>query len=566
MMRAAAMRRAALAALCLALAAGTARAQEADDPYAGLVPLAGDSHQHAPTLYMVERQEKQPPVPPFGKYLHENGSAAAAYDGMRKGGYDWGSVSHHDTNAPGRIANVCIDETSDKWAWWQQKVNARGFPDATHPGGAVSPPSNEALALSKLAASKTLEGDGGFLAFTGREFTNVNFTPIGVGAREGGHKIVIVPGETTGLCSSDPLLHGDEYCRDEYQLYRWVAAQSDPKPVLIQAHPGDPSAMKLLPVHPKNAPGGFSDQFVEGIEVSSQNQDPQWEGAYQRALLQGYRLFPAYGSDNHFATYPGNEPSAARGATICWASGRTRKALVEAMHARRCYYATSWKPELRFAMRAGPNARWLAMGDVLDTPNGRADVRVVARNDPRNGNANPRLGKRFDSLELVDARGLVVASCGGRIKTPAQGDTCTCTRAADGADTCRLELSNTRVSDGALYPRIRMENPDPAGCRSKATPALLGNCGSVVIGGAIYVNWRAFQQHTSYRACRISADAPSCGSPGCLPASLDRDQDGWPDDCDTCPNVSNPDQADRDKDGVGDACPNDSPGPPRPPR
>src|SRR6202008_845421 len=115
--------------------------------------------------------------------------------------------------------------------------------------------------------------------------------------------------------------------------------------------------------------------------VSSQTQDPQWEGPYEQALHLGYRLFPAYGSDDHWATYPQRTPAASRGATICWVTARTRKALIEAMHARRCYYASSWKPELRFSARAHGSPVWLAMGSLVTAPDRQLDVRIHARND-----------------------------------------------------------------------------------------------------------------------------------------------------------------------------------------
>src|SRR5262249_23503274 len=136
------MRRAlALCAALLFAAVTRAGAAEGDEPYAGLVPLAGDSHQHSATLYMIERSQKDPPVPGFPKFLHENSSPGDAWDALRKGGYDWGSLSHHDTNFPGKLANVCIDPASEKYRWWLAHVSPKGFPDAMHPGAAVDPPS-----------------------------------------------------------------------------------------------------------------------------------------------------------------------------------------------------------------------------------------------------------------------------------------------------------------------------------------------------------------------------------------------------------------------------------------
>ncbi len=356
------------------------------------MPLAGDSHQHAATLFMIERQALDPPTPGFGLYLHENGSTADALAALRAGGYDWGSVSNHDTAHPRRLANVCLEPASAKYRWWVREVSADGFPGA-------DPPSNEANALSRLATAATSEGLGGFLAFSGREFTNVNFTPTGVGPRENGHKIVIIPGETRGLCAADGSLKGDEYCKDELHLFRWALGAGTPQPAIIQAHPGDPAKMDLRPLHPLNAPGGFSDQFVIGIEVGNAVDGPRWESAYRRALHLGYRLFPAFGSDNHDATYPGNEPSLRHGATVCWAAGRTRAGLIEAMQARRCYYSSAGKPELRYSMRAHGGTTWVPMGGLVDAPGGKVDVRVRLSNAPSLG-----------ALELVDDLGKVIAS------------------------------------------------------------------------------------------------------------------------------------------------------------
>ena len=537
------MTRSLLAAVLVHTLAAPIQPANSDDPYRGMILSAGDSHQHAATLWMLEREARDPPVPGFPEGLHEHGSSADAYDAMRGGGYDWGSVSHHDTNHPGQMANICIDPTSAKYRWWTERVSPAGFPDATGPTGArVSPPSNEALALATIGTAHTVDGESGFLALTGREFTNYAFTPKGVGPREGGHKIVILPGETRGLCADDGRLTGDEYCRDEYRLYRWLASASVPQGVLIQAHPGDADAMDLRPVHPRNALGGFSDAFVQGIEVSSSKNDPQWEASYQRMLRSGYRVFPAFGSDSHDATSPRQSADARKGATICWIAARTRNALVEAMQARRCYYASSLRPALRFQMRPVDEGAWVPMGGLLDAPDGRVAVSVLALNDPRNANGDKRRTRRFDVIELLDANGKVVRSA-------------PCTRAADGRDVCRIEAVELHVADGAIYPRIRMLAPHPKACRSAHSPELLPNCGKLVIGSAIYVNWDRYLETTPYRVCRFGPEDLPCELPGCLPAALDRDQDGYPDGCDTCPALANPDQADANKDGFGDACP-----------
>ena len=47
---------------------------------------------------------------------------------------------------------------------------------------------------------------------------------------------------------------------------------------------------------------------------------------------------------------------------------------------------------------------------------------------------------------------------------------------------------------------------------------------------------------------------PDSGSETDLAPRLDRDTDAVPDDVDNCPDLENPDQADGDGDGIGDAC------------
>jgi hypothetical protein len=192
--------------------------------------------------------------------------------------------------------------------------------------------------------------------------------------------------------------------------------------------------------------------------------------------------------------------------------------------------------------------------DVALATDGLADVRIHVRNDPRNRNDDPGLGKRFDVLTLVDDQGTVLASCGSGTKIPANARACSCARSADGLDTCTLEADSLKLPAGAVYPRVLMNNPSPAGCRSQSTPSLLPLCSIAIIGGPVFVNWPAFASSGPYRQCLLDATHLPCGTPGCLPAAVDHDQDGWPDDCDVCPSISDPDQLDTDKDGFGDRC------------
>jgi len=57
-----------------------------------------------------------------------------------------------------------------------------------------------------------------------------------------------------------------------------------------------------------------------------------------------------------------------------------------------------------------------------------------------------------------------------------------------------------------------------------------------------------------YNKERKEAFAANTGNHGTEPPGDDMDDDGWPDFCDNCPAISNPDQVDSDGDGIGDAC------------
>ena len=196
------------------------------------------------------------------------------------------------------------------------------------------------------------------------------------------------------------------------------------------------------------------------------------------------------------------------------------------------------------------------MGAELTTSDGLVDVRVHARNDPRNRDPNPRLGKRLDSVELVDDRGQVVASCGAGAKPPAGATECACARADDGARHVRPLGRLTQASRRCVLPAHSHEGPRGRGLPLQGLTAISARTATrVILGSPIFVNWPAFASRAPYRQCRLDAQHLPCGGAGCLAKEVDRDQDGWPDDCDVCPAVADPGQADRNKDGSGDACP-----------
>ena len=286
--------------------------------------------------------------------------------------------------------------------------------------------------------------------------------------------------------------------------------------------------MDLRPLHPRHAPGGLSDAFVQGVEVSSSKNDPQWEGSYQRMLRSGYRVFPAFGSDSHDATSVKQGADARKGATICW---------VARAHARRADRGDARAPLLlRVVAAAGaalpdaPGRRGRVGADGRArrrTRRARGDQPAGAeRSAQRERRSAPRAALRSRSSWSTRAAGCVHAEA--------------CTRSAEGRDVCRLELPVLHVDDGALYPRIRMNGPNPKACRSTQTPDLLPNCDKLVIGSAIYVNWDRYLETTPYRVCRFGAEDTPCEEPGCLPPAFDRDQDGYPDGCDVCPDLADP--------------------------
>jgi hypothetical protein len=525
--------------------------------------VAGDVHQHGSSLignFVAHRKRaglaRQCP--------HSFGDPLLIYRSQRSRGYDWGSISHHDRATEGGmtgdpLGRAVFGSLPGAYAWWTNPDSASlvpsdgsapvdpdpaGLPDYAK-GGAVSPGWNEALSFSS-AAEAANDPAGGFVAFAGREYTTDGLRKppeLGQAPKKGGHKVVLLPGPTDTICG--PLQPNEQGRRnecDETALYDWVSAH---RGIIIQAHPGQFTAGPITRWHPATARGGLTDVFVQGAELGNQS-GFYWEKAFQVALDNGYRFFPAYGGDKHNLNVgtllpdckDQSPPGPESGATVCWvpAGGMTRESILEAMRERRCYYARSHAPRLEYEIRDEPTSPPAPMGALVSVPDHRATLRVSARNSPKNQTG--KLARRFDRLELVDGKGRVVAAC----------QDC-CTRDATG-DRCERTFTALTVPDGALYPRIcTLKDKPECGTAGKET---------VVVGAPVFINWPAYRKAKGVPDCDFDSDGRACDADNCdlvaNPDQADADRDGIGDACDNCDSAANFAQIDGDGDGIGDAC------------
>ncbi len=520
-------------ALTLGLCPGLApRALGADfSAYQGWVKAAGDVHQHAAGYALA------PNIAAGNEAaIHEHGWPPALWTRMRVMDYQWGNLSTHDFSIGSGAASSAA-------AWWRSPASrpvldpwtgawivpdSRGFQFTD-----ASDPWNESTARSRAAIAATTPS---FAAFAGREFTTIQsiFRGSCVGCPSGGcplcggHKLAIPLREATTLCSAFTALVAQvDRCPSEGDLYEWI---SELDGVLIQAHPEGGSPGPLF--DPLTAPGGFSDLYVQGMEVGSEWFNWSNYQSYLQALQAGYRLFPAFGSDDHFPA--GILPE--RGATICWADSLSREAVIGAMKARRCYYAKTARPTLRFEASAVAGGAASAMGGLLSLPGRNGSVRAQAKNDPRaQALASPQ---RFERIELVDATGQVLRACGLGGTDP----NCRCTARADG-DECWLRADGLQL----LGPADTQDAVHVRVCR-------VGECAVdlyervLAVSAPVFLNWVA---------CDVDRDRVACQQDVCPsfydPTQPDDDRDGYGDGCDICPKVFD-EQADGDGDGIGDAC------------
>lgn len=465
--------------------------------YDGWRPAAGDAHRHAGTAYSLLAASR---VADEGPCPHEFGPAVEVYSWARKKGYDWLSLSYHvgvrGIVKPDRTPHQLSDSLSDPaFRWWIDASREpipieefgytilpqrAGFPDYVR-GGTVSPPFNEALSLSSAAARSSVPGE--FAAIAGREFTTASFVPRGGQPGDGGHKVLLFARPQAASCgvSTDP--QASTTCSGETDVYRWVR---DENGAAIQAHPG--SLPKLVGYSRANR-GGFTDKYVHGIEVGKSNAfQPAWELGFQKTLQIGYRLFPAYGSDQHHlgnvdTCSRGGPPQPAAGATVCWVEQIEPDAILAAMRARRCYYSRSHTPVVQIEGLPTDGTSPSPMGGTVHTSARSLRLRVWALNDPRN-QREPPASHRFHRLEVVrvtTSGAEVVARC------DAEGDdTCHCrAEAEDGRDRCVFDGA-VPVERGAVYVRI-LEPEGPMKCVDPKQKECTGHP-ALAISAPVFVN------------------------------------------------------------------------------
>ncbi len=586
-----------LLTLSFALAA-VAQSQELSS-YAGYTRLGGDDHRHVGGAQSQLALAQHPPdclADPFanaGLATHETGLSLAVYRHLRDQKYDWGNLSYHDflmSSDPNSVAfapwKQTTDTRTDALYGYCVPTSPTGFPSFSaatlgnwlrDPNAPTSPPATCARTyatvnpawnepLSDSTAASAMDVPGTFAAFAGREYTP------GVSP----HTIAIPPGDTDTICAG-PQAFGPripDRCADETDLFRWIyrsasgSSVQDQRGILIRAHPrdgddgfGDQGVVVQWNPTVTAQRRGFTDQWIEGVEIGGAYDGLSWEHSFQSLTGRGYRLFPSYGSDLHrLHSLPGSDNTNCPGAhesrpfygeVVCWADNTggswNRQRIVDAMNARRCYYSRSYKPDLEIeacALSGGAcTGTTVSMGGLLTATSSSLRVHVLAINDPNNQVVTSEFtdDRRLDRVELVSQSGSVLYSSPSGACTRGSGTT---------GDRCDVTADVT-LSSGAIYARI-CEGSSACGVNGLST---------VLVSSPVFVNWASYRAAQGLPA-NEDYDTDGDGVPyvkdNCLsvanPDQANSDSDVFGDACDNCPMVDNFDQRDTDGDAIGDAC------------
>lgn len=333
------------------------------DPYAGMVAVTYDNHNHPGNTRWVECLA-DPGYDPSVQCCHSYHWCDEVYDEARLNGIEALIQSHHthDIRRPGPLATWKSLGLNYQHTFGRQEI----YP--THPDGiplAVSGghTDDELLALWECADAKNVPGQ--FLAMFGGEYTAGGATRPGClgtqgTAKCGGHKALLYETMPDNACGTGLDVGIQNRCANEGEAYDLVEQHNG---VVIAAHPtGTIGETDWTPYDPATAPGGIRDDIVVGYEFVSSREDQACvngvEACGLRQVLQlGYKVHPTWGGDNHHHTgatgaqcfsdleFPGNR---SRGS--CWVSEFTRSGLLGAMKEHRCLWTTQGDPDVRWSL------------------------------------------------------------------------------------------------------------------------------------------------------------------------------------------------------------------------
>jgi hypothetical protein len=526
-----------LLSLSVCLAASGNSGAEPLPPYAGMITITYDAHNHPANVRMVSKmlEPDYDPTDPSKSCAHSYHWCDEVFDKARENGLDALVQTHH-------TGDLKVDSWSGLTAWksagigWQHPFGRQEiYP--THPDGipllvSGGHTDNELDALWECAEAKN--APGAFLAFYGGEYTvGTTASPACADsagqARCGGHKLLIYRTKPSIICTAYQESGQDHQCADEGEAYALIDMTGG---VVNAAHPTGLQGSDWTAYDPILFRGGISDDHVSGFELGWNGEDVPCQGVggrktcgFRQVLALGYKVYPSFGSDNHQhfggsaqgcyvdRGFPG-QSNQRRG--ICWASDFTREGLLDAMDSMRCY----------LARRNRPLIQWTLEGE----PMGTTAVSVVGDVDA--------------SLRLEDSMGDFGAweiICGDTT-----GDDGNATAVASGScssGVCAADVSFQQDTNTWCYLRVLQPTSDlmavtaPIWLLPEVDPSPDCDDGTDNDGDG-----------------RIDLDDPDCTDANDPLEAPDEDEDLVEDGLDNCVQVSNPGQVDTDGDDYGNAC------------